>query len=441
MNPLRFLNKLGVLVIVALLALAVLTSTSSVSAATSQLDFQNAVRKLWEDHITWTRLYIISAAADLPDKDANAQRLLQNQTDIGNAVKAYYGENAGNQLTELLKTHIQGAVEILAAAKAGDKAKQDAATQAWYANGDDIAKFLNQANPQAFPLDALKTEMKMHLDLTLAEAVARLQGKYAQDIQDYDRIHQHILGLADALTKGIVAQFPDQFDPAPSAPEVQLRTDMRKLWEDHIQFTRMYIVSAAAGLPDADATAQRLLQNQVDIGNAIKPYYGDAAGDKLTALLKDHILGAVDILAAAKAGDNAKLEAANKKWYDNANEIAAFLSSANPQNWSEDTLKEGMKMHLDLTLAEATAQLKGDAAGSIQEYDRIHEHILGLADTLSGGIVAQFPAKFQSTQPPAVVPTTGMAEQSNIPLLLALLVGAGLVMTGLFFLKSRAHSQ
>src|SRR5678815_2469589 len=69
-----------------------------------------------------------------------------------------------------------------------------------------------------------------------------------------------------------------------------LRNDMRKLWEDHITWTRLYIVSAAANLPNKDATAQRLLQNQTDIGNAIKPFYGDAAGVKLTGLLKDHIL-------------------------------------------------------------------------------------------------------------------------------------------------------
>src|SRR5438552_13270067 len=92
-------------------------------------------------------------------------------------------------------------------------------------------------------------------------------------------------------------------DPARSADAAKLRSDMRKLWEDHITWTRLYIVSVAAGLGDKDQTAQRLLQNQVDIGNAIKPFYGEDAGNKLTALLKEHILGAADLLAAAKASD------------------------------------------------------------------------------------------------------------------------------------------
>lgn len=442
MNASQILPKRSTLALVALLALliATLSPVRPASAATSQLDFRNAMRQLWEDHITWTRLYIVSAVADLPDKDATAQRLLQNQTDIGNAIKPYYGEDAGNQLTTLLKDHILGAVDVLNAAKAGDKAALDAANQKWYANGDEIAAFLSKANPQAFPPDTMKAEMKMHLDLTLAEATAHLQGQYAEDVQAYDKVHEHILGLADALSQGILSQFPDKFVAGPGAPETALRIAMRKLWEDHITWTRLYIVSAAAGLPDADATAQRLLQNQTDIGNAIKPYYGNAAGEQLTALLKDHILGAVDVLNAAKAGDNAKLDAAHQKWYANADAIATFLSAANPKSWPADAMKEGMKMHLDLTLAEASAQLKGDAAASITGYDKVHAHILGLADTLSAGIVAQFPAKFGGAVP-QVLPTTGLSHEAEPQggLWPSLLAGGALFVTGLVILRSKSR--
>jgi hypothetical protein len=174
-------------------------------------NFQQAMRKLWEDHITWTRLYIVSVAGGLPDAELTAQRLLQNQTDIGNAVKPFYGETAGTQLSGLLREHIQGAAELLAAAKAGDKGKVDAASTKWYANGEDIAVFLNGANAKAWPLADMKAGMKMHLDLTLQEAVDRLQGRYAEDIRDYDKIHEHILGLADLLSTGLIAQFPDRF--------------------------------------------------------------------------------------------------------------------------------------------------------------------------------------------------------------------------------------
>ena len=121
--------------------------------------------------------------------------------------------------------------------------------------------------------------------------------------------------------------------PSMGADAAQLRTDMRKLWEDHVTWTRLYIVSVGAALPDKDLTAKRLIQNQVDIGNAIKPFYGEDAGNKLTELLKEHILGAADLLAAAKAGDQAKVATEKARWYRNADDVAAFLSAANPKNW------------------------------------------------------------------------------------------------------------
>ena len=177
----------------------------------SQVDFKSAMRKLWEDHITWTRLYIVEKAGGLKGADVTAARLLKNQEDIGNAVKAYYGSAAGNQLTALLKVHITGAVEVLAAAIAGEKNKLDAASLAWYKNADDIAIFLSTANPENWPQESMKGGMTMHLDLTLAEAVDQLKGDYNASVADYDKVHEHILGLADLLSSGIIKQYPDKF--------------------------------------------------------------------------------------------------------------------------------------------------------------------------------------------------------------------------------------
>ena len=182
---------------------------------------------------------------------------------------------------------------------------------------------------------------------------------------------------------------------SPTIDPVSLKTDMRKLWEDHVQWTRLYIVSAVAGLPDTDATLNRLLQNQTDIGNAVAGFYGNDAGTKLTALLKDHIAIAGELVAAAKTGDNAKVTDASARWYANADDIATFLAGANPA-WPVATLKDMMKTHLDQTLAEATAQLTGDYTKSVSEYDHIVTHIVDMADTLSAGIVTQFPDRFMS---------------------------------------------
>ena len=173
--------------------------------------FERTMRALWEEHATWTRLYIVSVAADLPDQDATTQRLLCNQADIGDALKPFYGEEAGDTLATLLTDHILGAADLLTAAKAGDQDRIEAAAATWYANADEIAAFLNTANPDHWPRDEMRAEMRMHLDLTLKEAQARLGGDWAADIAAYDEVHRHILSWADALSAGVVRQFPDRF--------------------------------------------------------------------------------------------------------------------------------------------------------------------------------------------------------------------------------------
>jgi hypothetical protein len=209
------------LAIPAIAAVAVMIATPATSNAhhptkastlnARQVAFHDAMRKLWEDHVTWTRLAIVSFAGGLPDLQATEARLLSNQTDIGNAVKPYYGRAAGNHLTALLREHITGAVALLQAAKSGDSAAITKASNAWYANANEIADFLHTANPHNWARGEMRAMMKTHLDQTLKEAQDRLQGKFAADIRDYEAIHRHILEMADELSNGIMRQFPQRF--------------------------------------------------------------------------------------------------------------------------------------------------------------------------------------------------------------------------------------
>jgi hypothetical protein len=175
---------------------------------------------------------------------------------------------------------------------------------------------------------------------------------------------------------------------------VDLRMAMRKLWEDHIIYTRNYIISALAGLEDAGKIAERLLKNQDDIGDAIKPVYGDAAGKKLASLLREHIMVATEVVKAAKMGNNEELTKANKKWETNADDIATFLSNANP-NWPKQDLVNMLYKHLALTTGEVVSRLNKDWVADINYYDKGHEHMLMFADALTDGIVKQFPNKFK----------------------------------------------
>ncbi len=220
MSRLPRLGALVGLLTAALVVVVAATATPPAEAAVAhgavgaRVAFHDAMRKLWEDHIVWTRQYIVSAATEtgnLPDIGPTTDRLLANQADIGNALRPFYGDAAGDQVTALLRDHILTAAQLIAAAKAGDATGVEVASTAWYANAHDIAVALNGLNPDHWALADLDAMMKDHLDLTLDEAVARLQGRYADDVVAYDLVHAEILSMADMLSDGIIAQFPSRF--------------------------------------------------------------------------------------------------------------------------------------------------------------------------------------------------------------------------------------
>lgn len=173
-----------------------------------------------------------------------------------------------------------------------------------------------------------------------------------------------------------------------------LKMEQRKLWADHVFWTKNFIISDLASLGDVKAVSERLLKNQDDIGNSIKPYYGEKAGNQLAKLLREHILIAVDVVHAAKSGNKAELNQANKRWYKNADDIALFLSKANP-NWSFKPLQKMLHTHLQLLTEDVVARLNKNWQGSVEAFDKGEAHMLMLADTLSEGIIKQFPNKFK----------------------------------------------
>ena len=185
-----------------------------------------------------------------------------------------------------------------------------------------------------------------------------------------------------------------------SAAAEPVRLALRKLWSDHVIWTREYIVAAVDDRPDASEAASRLLRNQDDIGAAIVPYYGQAAGDGLTALLREHIMIAVDLVTAAKAKDDSEFARHDGRWTANAGEIARFLAGANP-NWPEKDVLDLLSLHLKLTKDEAVARLTRDYAADVKAFDDIFTEIMVLADALHYGLVAQFPDRFGKVAVPA----------------------------------------
>lgn len=173
----------------------------------------------------------------------------------------------------------------------------------------------------------------------------------------------------------------------------EFKADMRVLWMEHAIWTERYVVSAIAGLEDQEEILARLLKNQDDIGNAVKPFYGEAAGNKLAQLLREHILIAGKLVEAAKSGNQADFQKYNTEWFKNADTLTDFLTSANP-HFNKNTIKEMFYMHLKLVTDSAIARLKKDWNGDIAAFDKNEAHLIHMADALTEGILKQFPNKF-----------------------------------------------
>lgn len=181
----------------------------------------------------------------------------------------------------------------------------------------------------------------------------------------------------------------------PTVSAITFKTNMRKLWQDHAFWTRNVIFCHVDNLPGQVQAVKRQLQNQIDIGNAIKPYYGEAAGDKFTQLLYTHVNTTSEIVKAAKTSDTAVINDLNKKWFANADEMVAFLHKLNA-DWAVGDLKKMITDQMKVTADEATERLKKNYDADAAAFDKVHDGILKMSDSIAEGIIKQFPNKFKT---------------------------------------------
>lgn len=168
-----------------------------------------------------------------------------------------------------------------------------------------------------------------------------------------------------------------------------VRDRFRLLWEQHVYWTRMVILGIAFSLPDLEPTTNRLLRNAPDFARLFCRFYGKKIAANFDRLLKDHLVIAAELVKAAKAGNNRTAADAEKRWYENADEIVCFLNDINPY-WSVKHMRASWYEHLALTKQEAVATLTKDYTGSIETFNQIEKAAIMMADDFSNGIICQF---------------------------------------------------
>lgn len=172
----------------------------------NQREISNAMRKLWSQHVYWTRFFIISTAEELPDLNYVTNRLLRNPNDFFKALKPFYGDRKANKFKELLTEHLKIGGDLVNADKDQDISKADELRKKWYANADDIAEFLALINPY-WCKEKWKKMMYSHLSMTEKEAGLRLKKEYPSDIEIFEMIEKEALDMGDYMTFGIIRQF------------------------------------------------------------------------------------------------------------------------------------------------------------------------------------------------------------------------------------------
>ena len=160
-------------------------------------------------------------------------------------------------------------------------------------------------------------------------------------------------------------------------PQIRLMNQLRKLWEQHVYWTRFFIISTAADLGDLEPVTNRLL-----------PFYGAKSTAEFQELFTQHLLIAADLVNAAKRQDVVKADDARKRWYQNADDIASFFSSINPF-WNEQTWRSMLYSHLEMTEKEAVLRLGGNYLADIKIFHEIEEEALKMADYMFCGILKQ----------------------------------------------------
>jgi hypothetical protein len=197
-----------------------------------------------------------------------------------------------------------------------------------------------------------------------------------------------ILGIA------AVAGFGLAQTPTVTLPEMQLRMALRDAWDVHARWTRGYIVSLLAGLPDSTRARLRLVEGANDVADGMNSYYRGTTMPELANVMKRNVLLVGRAVAAVRSGDSVAIAAARNNWSAGTDSLMQFLARTNP-DWSDSKLSAPLQRYQDQTWRQIAARARNDWSADIAAYDQAYTEARAIADALSAGIVKQFPSRFK----------------------------------------------
>lgn len=361
------------------------TQNQNQTARVTDFELQDQLRSVWAEQATLTHVWLVEDLAGLPEAAWTFDRLLHNHEQIGNALAPFINAARGETLAALLRDRALIAGDV---ANAPNVNARDAAIKRLLDNADRIAELVLSTDPR-IPLDVTSL-VRLQANAILDEIAARTDRKWADAVTAQKAFMLHTTAFADILAWSIANRYPAMIAPSDLDPaSAQLERDAHTLWNEYAFWKRAVIVETSAGLPSAYMALNQLMYNHAAAGDAVKPYYGQVEGSRLTLLLATYAIATNDAIITGNGNDAAAKTAANARMHANADAIAALYGAANPgmlatyrRLWSRD---------VDRTQNQIDARVAKDWSNDLASYGETVFAARTLADTITTGILAQWP--------------------------------------------------
>ena len=207
---------------------------------------------------------------------------------------------------------------------------------------------------------------------------------------------RQVLGLvvlAVVSLAGCAHEWRSVEDPHP-ATVADMKGVLRDQWSRHLFWIRNVVLDNATNdLRSRDFAEKAVVANAREIARTFRPFYGEAASERLFTLLADHYSAVKEYSEATVARNTRQQDEALAHFASNTDKIAAFLSGANP-HLPKDTVRSLVATHVDHHVAQIIKFQERDYAGEEETWPVMQHHVYLIADALTAALAKQFPAKF-----------------------------------------------
>ena len=414
--------------LLAVTAAILLTPASAVLAAPADEEPATGLRvtlsQLLGEH-AFLLMETMRAASLGEGEEAALRSALDDHTaNVRDAIASVYGDAGGDAFGALWQDHIDLLIAYADAVRDGDEAARGEAERGLDQYVADLAAFLESANP-AFRAEEEAAALRIHVD----QLMAFTDGDFDAAYESQRHAYVHMFELGDHLALGMARQFPDRFPDGAVAfsPRTDLRLTLDRLLGEHLVLAAQAMRAGLTEAPDFDASAAALEANTNDLAGAVGSIYGDEAGAAFGDLWRSHIDAYVEFVLALGSEDTAARESSLMSLHGYHDEIASFLSGANP-NLSEEAVAGLVRRHVQALISQAEATAAGDHERAVATIREAYAGMFDVGAALADAIVAQFPDRFQDL---VALPGTSVADAPGThaaPSRSSVLIGTGLAL-------------